>query len=184
MSANASMTSSAVEESQISNTKEDLVEQALQFAEKRHRHHYRNDGKTPYVEHPKAVMKIVRDEFHEDDPGILAAALLHDTIEDTGTDFDEIAGEFGKRVARLVAVLSKDNRLPKGEREREYFGALEDAPKDAKLIKVADLLHNLRDAAADDRKEKARKAKKLIKRFGSGARLKEPITILKAEIER
>lgn len=163
---------------------DDLIQKAEDFAEKKHEHQFRDDGKTPYVEHPKAVMAIVRDEFHEDDPEILAAALLHDTMEDTKTDFDEIAEQFGKRVAKLVAVLSEDKRLPKGQREREYFEGLADGPKDAKIVKVADVLHNLRDPTETDRKTKLKNGKKLIKMFGSNGRLKEPVRLLTEEMAR
>ena len=82
------------------------------FAARKHLHQVRRDGVTPYVEHPRAVLCILRDEFHVTDPHALAAALLHDSIEDTAPDYDEFAGRFGRRVADLVAVLTKDKRLP------------------------------------------------------------------------
>ena len=163
---------------------DDLVQRATRFAEKQHEHQFRDDGTTPYVEHPKAVMQIVRDEFHEDDPDILAAALLHDTLEDTKTDFDEITEAFGKRVAKLVSVLSNDKRLPKARREREYFARLENGPRDAKICKLADVLHNLRDPTVTDRKKKLKTGRKLIKMFGSSGRLKEPVRLLKEEMSR
>lgn len=163
---------------------DDLVQRATRFAEKQHEHQFRDDGKTPYVEHPKAVMQIIRDEFHEDDPEMLAAALLHDTLEDTKTDFDEIADAFGKRVAKLVAVLSDDKRLPADRRERDYFAQLAAGPKEAKICKLADVLHNLRDPTETHRNAKLRTGKKLIKLFGSSGRLKEPVRLLKEEMSR
>src|SRR5205823_13691949 len=54
------------------------------------------------------------------DPKVLAAAVLHDTIEDTTTDYDDLAERFGKDVADWVASLTKDMRRPEDEREEEY----------------------------------------------------------------
>ncbi len=114
-------------------TGKELLIRADAFASKRHDGQMRRDGVTPYVEHPRAVMRILLDEFGVNDPEILAAALLHDTIEDTRTDYDELSERFGRRVASIVAVLSKDNRLPERRREREYFKQLSEAPLGAKL---------------------------------------------------
>src|SRR5262249_44001884 len=98
----------------------DILVAADQFAERKHKGQYRRDGIPCYIEHPRGVMAIVRDEFGVSDPDTLAAALLHDTIEDTATDYDEILDRFGRKVADLVAVLTKDKRLPEAKREREY----------------------------------------------------------------
>src|SRR5579863_10047399 len=121
-----------------------LLAAAEAFARWKHQHQFRRDGITPYVQHPKAVMSILRDEFGVTDVDTLAAGLLHDTIEDTATDYDEIAERFGARVAEFVAVLTKDKRLPEVRRERTYFAQLARAPLPARLCKVADSLHNLR----------------------------------------
>src|SRR5438874_3852729 len=86
--------------------------EAASFAARAHRHQLRKDGQTPYAAHPFRVCLIVRHVFGIDDPDFLAAALLHDTIEDTTTDFDDLAAEFGPRIAGYAAALSKDGRLP------------------------------------------------------------------------
>lgn len=163
--------------------KKNLFARAEEFATRKHRHQYRRDGVTPYVEHPKAVMAIVRDEFGIEDRDTLVAALLHDTIEDTATDFDEIAERFGQRAAELVAALTKDKRLPEKRREREYFAQLARAPVAAKSCKVADTLHNLRDSDAAHRPKALAKGKRLLAIFGRVRELKRPLEILREEME-
>ena len=161
-----------------------ILERAAAFAAYRHRHQFRRDGVTPYVEHPKAVMAILRDEFGVDDLEVLAAGLLHDTIEDTATDYDAIAEEFGPRVADLVAALTKDKRLPEGRREREYFAQLSRAPLSAKFCKVADTLHNIRDTDSTLRPKAHRKGRKLLGTFRGIKALAGPLAILKEEMEK
>jgi guanosine-3',5'-bis(diphosphate) 3'-pyrophosphohydrolase len=156
-----------------------LLEAAEQFATWKHRHQFRRDGVTPYVEHPKAVRKILQDEFGVDDVETLAAGLLHDTIEDTATDYDEVAERFGKRVADLVAVLTKDKRLPEARRERDYFAGLARAPLAARFCKVADSLHNVRDSDKAHRPKAVKKAKMLFRIYGRTRGLERPLALLK-----
>src|SRR6476660_6714705 len=86
--------------------------EAASFAARAHRHQLRKDGQTPYAAHPFRVCLIVRHVFGIDDPDTLTAALLHDTIEDTTTDFDDLEKQFGVKVAGWVAALTQDKRLP------------------------------------------------------------------------
>ncbi|HYE99500.1 MAG TPA: HD domain-containing protein [Planctomycetota bacterium] len=159
------------------------VAEALRYATEQHEGQLRKDGRTPYIEHPKAVMAIVRDEFGVDDPDVLAAALLHDTIEDTNADYDDIRDRFGKRVADWVAVLTKDNRLPDARREREYFRGLAKAPLQARLCKIADSTHNLRDSAKASMRTKAKqKARKLLSIYRNDRRLAKALSILRREV--
>lgn len=79
------------------------------------------------------------------DPVVIIAAILHDTVEDTDTTFEEIETQFGTEVRNIVKELTDDKSLPKVERKRLQ---IENAPKcshKAKLIKLADKLYNLRD---------------------------------------
>ena len=160
------------------------VDAALEFATRKHHGQFRADRITPYVEHPKGVMAIVRDEFGMKDPEVLMAALLHDTIEDTTTDFDDLAERFGKRVAAWVAVLTKDKRLPEARREREYFDGLKRGPLQAKVCKIADSLHNLRDSNDAKRPKAVKKARKLLSIFRGVRALGKPLAMLRAEIGR
>ena len=94
--------------------------EAASFAARAHRTQLRKDGQTPYASHPFRVALIVRHVFGIDDPTVLTVALLHDTIEDTTTDFDDLDARFGGQVADWVARLSKDKRLQDEPREEAY----------------------------------------------------------------
>jgi len=122
-----------------------LLLEAISFAARKHQGQFRKDGRTPYFAHVARVMMIARDRWGVTDPEVLAAAVLHDTIEDTTTDYDDLAKRFGRRVAELVVLLTKDKRLPEEEREAKYHAALAEGPLEAKLCKLADTLDNLLD---------------------------------------
>ena len=124
------------------------VMDAAAFAARAHQGHLRKDKKTPYVSHVFRVCMIVRDLFGFDDPRMLCAALLHDTVEDTTTDFDDIEERFSPEVAEWVALLTKDKRLPEEEREAEYIRRLQKAPWQVKACKLADVYDNLSDLEA------------------------------------
>src|ERR1700681_1625012 len=94
--------------------------EAVSFAARAHRGQERKDGRTPYASHPFRVCLVVRDVFGFDDPRMLITALLHDTIEDTTTDYDDLEERYGAEIATWVAYLTKDKRLPDEERERVY----------------------------------------------------------------
>jgi (p)ppGpp synthase/HD superfamily hydrolase len=94
---------------------------AAGFAARAYRQQLRKDGETPYIAHPFRVCLIVRHVFGFADPEMLTAALLHDTVEDTTTDRDDLIERFGPKVAGWVAALSKDKRLPDEEREAAYI---------------------------------------------------------------
>ena len=159
-----------------------LLAAAEEFARWKHQHQFRRDGVTPYVEHPKAVMAILRDEFGVTDVDTLAAGLLHDTIEDTATDYDEIAERFGRRVADFVAALTKDKRLPEEKREKTYFSLLARAPLPVRFCKVADSLHNLRDSDQAHRPKAAKKARKLLEIYKRTRGLEGALRILREEL--
>jgi guanosine-3',5'-bis(diphosphate) 3'-pyrophosphohydrolase len=120
---------------------------AASFAARAHRHQVRKDGGTPYIAHPFRVCLIIRHVFGIDDPEVLTAALLHDTVEDTTTDCDDLIEHFGPRVANWVGALSKDKRMPDEHREAAYMQGLASAPLPVKLCKLADIFDNLMDSA-------------------------------------
>ncbi|MBV8879548.1 MAG: bifunctional (p)ppGpp synthetase/guanosine-3',5'-bis(diphosphate) 3'-pyrophosphohydrolase [Planctomycetaceae bacterium] len=161
-----------------------LLAAADEFATWKHRHQFRRDGVTPYINHPRGVMAILRDEFGVRDVDTLAAGLLHDTIEDTATDYDEILERFGRKVADLVAVLTKDKRLPEAKRERDYFAQLSRASLPARLCKIADSLYNVRDSDAKHRPKAVLKARKLLTIYRGSRGLDRAFAILKQELAR
>jgi (p)ppGpp synthase/HD superfamily hydrolase len=120
--------------------------QAIAFAARAHQGQLRKDKATPYVSHVFRVCFIVRHVFGVTDARALMAAALHDTIEDTTTDYDDLKKEFGEDVAAWVAVLSKDKRLEERPREETYVHGLADAPWQVKVCKLADIVDNLLDS--------------------------------------
>jgi (p)ppGpp synthase/HD superfamily hydrolase len=119
---------------------------AVAFAARAHRHQLRKDGATPYVSHVFRVCLTVRHVFGVDDEGALTAAVLHDTIEDTTTDFDDIEKTFGADVAGWVRALTKEKREREPQRERKYIEELAQSPWQVKLCKLADVHDNLLDS--------------------------------------
>jgi guanosine-3',5'-bis(diphosphate) 3'-pyrophosphohydrolase len=119
--------------------------EAVSFSARAHKHQLRKDGQTPYAAHVFRVGLILSWLFGINDQRVLIAAVLHDTVEDTTTDFDDIEDRWGKEVARWVAALSKDKRLPYEERETVYCRGLTEAPWQVQVCKLADLLDNVLD---------------------------------------
>ena len=122
----------------------EMVSAAYSLAEKAHDGQTRDEG-TPYILHPLRVAAFLAELGHRD-PELLAAALLHDTLEDSDLTEGEIEAKFGGRVAALVRTLTKPYipSLPRIERDRLYYSQLASAPRDALVIKLADRLDNVR----------------------------------------
>jgi len=124
------------------------VLEALAFAAHKHRDQRRKDAAaSPYINHPIALANVLVREGAVSEPEVVAAALLHDTLEDTQTSPGELRTAFGERVARVVEEVTDDKSLPKAERKRlqiEHAAAISRA---AKLVKLADKICNLRDMA-------------------------------------
>jgi len=120
--------------------------EAVAFAARAHRGQVRKDKETPYASHAFRVGLVLRHVFSFDDPRMLMAAILHDTVEDTTTDHDDLQEQFGPEVANWVAALTKDKRLPEDEREAAYVAQLVQAPWQVKACKLADVFDNLMDS--------------------------------------
>jgi guanosine-3',5'-bis(diphosphate) 3'-pyrophosphohydrolase len=119
---------------------------AVAFAARAHRHQVRKDGLTPYASHPFRVCLVLRHVFGIEDVKVLTAAVLHDTVEDTTTDCDDLIEQFGPDVARWVAALTKDKRLPEADREAAYAQALVAGGWPVSVCKLADIYDNLLDS--------------------------------------
>lgn len=147
----------------------EVWQQAASFAARAHDGQRRKDGLTPYVAHLARVTLTLAVVFGCQDPAVLAAALLHDTIEDTTTDFDDLEGMFGADIAGLVAALTKNSTLRESLREPEYDARLAAADWRARLIKLADVYDNYADGALQEpgdakaRAKRAGKARRAIK---------------------
>ena len=97
----------------------DLLD-AIAFAAEKHRNQRRKDAEaSPYINHPLQVAHVLSSEGGVSDPKTLIAAVLHDTVGDTETTFEELVERFGNKVARVVKELTDENLLPKVQRKRE-----------------------------------------------------------------
>jgi guanosine-3',5'-bis(diphosphate) 3'-pyrophosphohydrolase len=144
--------------------------EAVSFAARAHRHQMRKDGQTPYAAHVFRVCLIARHVFGIDDPGVLMAAALHDTIEDTPTDYDDLEEKFGRQTAEWAAALCKDMRRPEVEREDEYTAHLVQAPWQVKICKLADIFDNLMDSKhldAGHRERTRKRSRRYLNAIGS-----------------
>jgi guanosine-3',5'-bis(diphosphate) 3'-pyrophosphohydrolase len=125
-----------------------LLLKALSFAAHKHRDQRRKDAQaSPYINHPIALADVLINEGEVTDAEVLSAALLHDTVEDTATTHEELRAAFGERIARIVAEVTDDKRLPKAERKRLQVVHAPALSREAKLVKLADKICNLRDVA-------------------------------------
>jgi len=125
-----------------------VVLAALAFAAHKHRDQRRKDAAaSPYINHPIALANVLVREGAVSEPEVIAAALLHDTVEDTQTSAGELRTAFGERVARIVEEVTDDKSLPKAERKRLQIEHAAAISREAKLVKLADKICNLRDMA-------------------------------------
>ena len=130
-----------------------LEERAKQFATKAHGDidHRRKYTSEPYINHPSEVVEIVRSVPHTE--AMLAAAWLHDVVEDTPATIEKVHSEFGAEVAALVGFLTDVSKPEDGNRkarkaiDREHTAL---APPDAKTVKLADLISNTRSIVEHD----------------------------------
>jgi (p)ppGpp synthase/HD superfamily hydrolase len=124
------------------------VARALDFAARKHSNQRRKgEAGEPYVNHLAEVARLVAEATEGQDPVAVVAALLHDTIEDTGTSHAELEREFGAEVAAVVVEVTDDKSLPKTERKRLQEENAPHKSRRAKLVKIADKTSNLRSIA-------------------------------------
>ena len=128
-----------------------MLDEVLKFATTAHGDQKRKYTNDPYIVHPIAVSEIVKTVAHTDE--MVAAALLHDVVEDTDVTLDQIKTKFGSKVAELVGWLTDISRPEDGNRktrktlDREHSA---EAPADAQTIKLADLIHNTKSIEKHD----------------------------------
>jgi guanosine-3',5'-bis(diphosphate) 3'-pyrophosphohydrolase len=121
------------------------VTHALELAAVKHTDQRRKGARgEPYINHLAEVARLLADATGGGDAVLIAAGLLHDTIEDTDTSYAEIEAAFGAEVADLVQEVTDDKSLPKQERKRLQVEKAPGKSPRAKLIKIADKISNLR----------------------------------------
>ncbi|AWJ89390.1 bifunctional (p)ppGpp synthetase/guanosine-3',5'-bis(diphosphate) 3'-pyrophosphohydrolase [Azospirillum baldaniorum] len=121
---------------------------ALEFAAHKHIDQRRKGVRAePYLNHLSEVAFLCAEATAGNDPVVVIAALLHDTLEDTDASYEEIEQHFGAEVAGVVAETTDDKRLRKAERKQRQIDAAPTASSRAKLVKLADKVSNLRSMA-------------------------------------
>ncbi|MFN5167726.1 MAG: HD domain-containing protein [Pseudomonadota bacterium] len=122
---------------------------ALAFSADKHRNQRRKDADaSPYINHPIALANVLAHEGAVVDVVPLAAAILHDTVEDTNTTRAELVGHFGEEIASVVMEVTDDKSLLKAERKAAQVEHAPSLSRAAKLVKLADKISNLRDILA------------------------------------
>ena len=135
-------------ESRMSIEQDDLklLMKALEFAAGKHKDQCRKDANgSPYINHPISLANILCNEGHVSDIDVICGALLHDTIEDTDATADEMEAEFGTKIRNMVMEVTDDKSLPKLERKRLQIEHAPHISDEAKMVKLADKISNLRD---------------------------------------
>ena len=126
-----------------------LLLRAAQFAALKHKDQRRKDVKaTPYINHPINLAEVLHTDGGVRDPVVIAAALLHDTIEDTKTTYNELRGLFGAGVADVVIEVTDVKFLGRDSRKRLQVAKAGRASERARQVKLADKICNLRDILA------------------------------------
>lgn len=126
----------------------DVIEQAINFAARAHRNQNRKSTDIPYITHPFAVGMLLQKAKCCDD--VIAAGILHDTLEDTSTTKEELEKQFGTRITNLVIAASEnDKSLPWEMRKQHTIDHLKTAYLEVIQVITADKLHNLSSIRAD-----------------------------------
>ncbi|RJX31959.1 MAG: bifunctional (p)ppGpp synthetase/guanosine-3',5'-bis(diphosphate) 3'-pyrophosphohydrolase [Oxalobacter sp.] len=128
-----------------------LLTKAFAFAAEKHRHQRRKDvHASPYINHPIQLVDVLTRVGKIEDVPTLIAAILHDTIEDTETSYEELRHQFGEEIARIVLEVTDNNALPKDVRKRLLVEKAPSMSRKAKLVKLADLIANVNDVLYND----------------------------------
>lgn len=124
-----------------------IDKKALLFASKKHKYQTFNDNSgTPYIEHCKRVycnlFTYMGDDYENRDV-LAAVALLHDTLEDTETTYEEIKEQFGEEIANNVLALTKDEKLAPEKQMEDSLKRINATSREAKMVKMADRITNI-----------------------------------------
>lgn len=141
-----------------------LVDRAIGFAARAHDGQRRKSGSVPFIAHPVGVAMILQQMGC--DEAVVAAGLLHDTVEDTKVTIDDIRRDFGDQVAEFVAGCTEPPKKRGNWEQRKvhHIHALRDASIEVKLIAAADKYHNLSHTLHNSKRE----GRSVWRRFGRG----------------
>ena len=127
-----------------------LLLKALQFSAVKHKDQRRKDvDASPYINHPISLASILCNEAHVTDVNVICGALLHDTVEDTETTLEELENEFGATIKDIVMAVTDDTSLQRHERKQAQIDHAAHISDEAKLVKLADKISNLRDVSVN-----------------------------------
>ena len=125
-----------------------IIEKAIIFSAKAHRSQTRRGTDIPYITHPFAVGMYLQQANCSEE--VITAGILHDTLEDTETTYNDLKESFGDYIANLVLVASEnDKSLPWEVRKQHTIETLKDASIEEVHVIVADKLHNLKSIRTD-----------------------------------
>jgi guanosine-3',5'-bis(diphosphate) 3'-pyrophosphohydrolase len=126
-----------------------LLLKTIAFAAEKHKNQRRKDVEaSPYINHPIALAHLLAESGGIANSDVLCAALLHDTVEDTQTSQAELIEHFGVKIASIVMEVTDDKTLSKDERKQKQIDSAPHISIEAKLVKLADKICNLRDIIA------------------------------------
>lgn len=119
----------------------DLVEKALRIMLTAHGQQVRKTDSSPYIIHPMMVAKkLARLGFNDE---VIAAAFIHDVLEDTDYPEKKLRQELGDKVVDIILPLSEDKKLEWEERKKKYINDVKNASVETKAVSIADKIHNL-----------------------------------------
>ena len=142
-----------------------MIPEAKRLAEKSHQGQFRKFENTSFVQHPIQVARILKSAAEEVTKEMVAAALLHDTVEDTGVTHEQIRSRFGARVAKLVKELFTTDKEKRDEYGKsKYLGwKMANMSDSALTIKLCDRYHNVRKIEETPKKFRKRYSKETRK---------------------
>lgn len=118
-----------------------LIERAARVATVAHKEQVRKSDGSPYIVHPfMCAMMLVKYDFPE---AVVAAALVHDVLEDTKVSEQELQRELGDEVVAIVRMVTEDKSLDWHSRKQAYIKAVRNAPEEAKAVSLVDKIHNM-----------------------------------------
>lgn len=125
-----------------------MIDRAIELAARAHQGQVRKGTDIPYISHPYAVgMLLMKADCEEE---VVAAGILHDTVEDTYVTLTQLREQFGDRVASIVEGCSEPDKWKDWEARKEHTLAyMPTAPREVRLVSLADKLHNARSMLAD-----------------------------------
>jgi len=119
---------------------------ALEFAAHKHRFQKRKGaGGIPYINHPIEVASLLLSKMKNPSPEVILAAILHDTLEDTDTQAEEIESGWGEKVCSIVMEVSDNMKLPPLKRKEQQVIHADRLSPEARAVKMADKICNIRD---------------------------------------